>query len=153
MIHRLILHNAAIAARAKAIIDALPHDTVHEVIIRPHKSKRSLDQNALLWQWLTIIGSDLGYTKEEAHEEYKRRFLVPILIRDDAEYAAMWRTIEEVGQQPGMEKDSKCLAIQVTALTSTTRLNTKQMTEYLTDIDRHAAGLGIYLPHPEDRRV
>lgn len=150
MTHRLILHNAAIRARAQAIIAALPQEPVHEVVIRPHKGKRSLDQNALLWQWLTIIGSELGYTKEEAHEEYKRRFLVPILIRDDTEYAAMWGAVESV-KASGMEKEAAQLEGDIVRLTSTTRLNTRQFTEFLTDIDRHAAGLDIYLPRPEDQ--
>ena len=40
---------------------------------------------------------------------------------------------------------------QVSRLVSTTHFNTKQMSEYMDEINQHAAGLGICLPHPEDR--
>ena len=37
--------------------------------------KRSLAQNALWWVYMTIIGDEIGMTKEEVHEEVKKRLL------------------------------------------------------------------------------
>lgn len=39
-----------------------------EVVIRPYKSKRSIDQNSCSWAIYTAIGSDLGYTPQEIHD-------------------------------------------------------------------------------------
>jgi hypothetical protein len=39
-----------------------------EVIIRPHKSKRSLQQNACMWAMLAAAGDEIGYSPAELHE-------------------------------------------------------------------------------------
>jgi hypothetical protein len=52
----------AIAALAPAIAEGW------EVIIRPHKSKRSLQQNACMWAMLAAAGDELGYSPAELHE-------------------------------------------------------------------------------------
>jgi hypothetical protein len=62
--------------RALEIIKALPLDPKHEVAIREKVKNRSLDQSALYWKWLTVIGNDLGESKEDVHERYKDKFLV-----------------------------------------------------------------------------
>lgn len=52
----------AIAALAPAIAEGW------EVIIRPHKSKRSLQQNACMWAMLAAAGDEIGYSPAELHE-------------------------------------------------------------------------------------
>lgn len=72
MTHRLVLHNAAITARAQAIIAALPQEPVHEVVIREHKSKRSLEQNDKMWAMLTDISRQVDwYGQKLSPEEWK----------------------------------------------------------------------------------
>ena len=39
------------------------------------KKGRSANQNAYYWSLLTIVGEELGYTKEEVHEAFKNIFL------------------------------------------------------------------------------
>jgi hypothetical protein len=93
----------------------------------PYKSSRSLEQNKLLWKWLDIVrmhiadsGGEL-FTAEELHEFFKAKFLES-------------RVVEINGE-----------AIRCRA--TTTKLNTKQMTDYLTHIERHAAqSLHLILP-------
>lgn len=46
------------------------------VEIKKYKKPRSLNQNNLYWEWMTIIGNDLGYTPEEMHTTMKARLLV-----------------------------------------------------------------------------
>lgn len=149
MKHRITCITPEHRNRALAIIGTMPIDPAHEVIIREAKRDRSADQNALYWQWLTIIGSELGMTKDELHEQCKARHLVPIFTRDNEDYAAMVAAVQAVRSQ-GMVSEADALWSQVVRMTSTTDCNVRQMTEYLNEIKREAAGLGIRLPHPED---
>ena len=68
----LILRTAALKERAKAMIDALPLEPCHEVVIREHKSKRSLEQNAKLWAMLHDISRQVEwYGYRLTPEEWK----------------------------------------------------------------------------------
>lgn len=98
-----------------------------DVTIEPHKAKRSLPQNSLLWDWYTIIGNELGYTKDEVHDLLREMFLP-------------WEEIELKG-------------VKQKRLTSTSsdEFKTKHMSQYLDAIDRFAASeLGIILPRSSD---
>lgn len=49
----------------------LDRDEIHEVVIRPHKSSRSLEQNDYQWRLLRAAAEPLGYSPEELHEVAK----------------------------------------------------------------------------------
>jgi hypothetical protein len=102
-----------------------------------------------MWLWNTIIGAELGESKEDVHERNKRRFLVPIYERDDPEYAAMIEAVREVHRH-GMKAQAETMAKKITVLTSTTKATVDQLTEFLNEIERDAASLGIMLPRPDD---
>ena len=104
-------------------INALNIDTVWEVSIKPYKKNRSLDQNALMWKWYTIIGNDLGYTSDEVHEELMRKLLTPHCVNTPSGVVEVY---------------------------STKKLKVKEMTEYLEGIERTATEMGIALPRPDD---
>ena len=127
--------------RAAQVCGSIPLDSPHVVEIRPHKKSRSEHQNRYYWAIITIIAGDLGLTRDEMHDEYKERFLLPIFVRDDAGYAAMVNAV--------MAADSGLLR-QVVALTSTAQCNVKQFGEYLDEIKHNAFSLGIRLPALED---
>lgn len=149
MTQKIILHTPEHCTRAMLIIKELPLLPVMEVIIREHKKDRSADQNALYWKWLSIIGNELGESKEAVHERYKDAYLVQIYERDDPDYAEMINSLRTVWKQ-GMKTEAVQLRKRIVALTSTTTATVKQMSEYMTEIERHAATLAIQLPHPED---
>jgi len=146
MNHKIICRTPELIARAGAIVAALPVDPVHEVVIKEKGKSRTRDQDGLYFTWCGIIGAELGYSKDEAHEEMKRLFLVPILVRDDAEYAEMWRDVEQVWDDCRKDRLRRWVARE----TSITRLKVKQMAELMTEVNRFAIGMAIYLPHPED---
>ena len=149
MKHSLKIISEEVRRRAIEIIQNLPLDVIHEVKISEYKKDRSASQNALYWQWLTIIGNELGESKETMHERYKDGFLVQIFERDDPDYAEMIDTLRAVYGQ-GMKTQALALRKRIVALTSTTSANVKQMGEYMSEIEKQAASLGIRLPHPED---
>ena len=143
----IIIRDEQCKARAMAIIENLPFDPIMEVIIKPHKQDRSLMQNAFYWKILTIMGDDLGQTKDEIHHNMKHKFLVKIFMRDDDGYAEMVSALRAVkSESPGL---AASLGREIVNLTSTTQANVKQMREYLDDIQHFASSLGIKLPAPE----
>ena len=120
------------------------------VTTQKFKLDRSAEQNALMWKWLTVIGNELGNTKDEMHEIYKEKYLISIFVRDDPGYAAMAAAIKQLRYQSNT--DYQDIRKQVIKMTSTTKCNVKQMREYLTDIKQHASSeLNITLPLPELR--
>ena len=119
--------------RACVVIRGLKEKLTHEVVIRPHKETLSSRQRRFYWEWITNIAGEIGYTKEELHHEYKGRFLVPIFYRDP-DYAELVDCLGSGNSGPMM---------QIVKLTSITRANTKQMWEYMTDIEHNATDLGI----------
>lgn len=149
MNQKIIMASKEHKRKAELLVANLPLEPVHEVWIREHKKDRSVAQNSLLWKWLTIIGSELGHSKEDMHEQYKDKFLCQIYERDNPEYAEMIQTLRVIWKS-GMQCEAKELRKQIVALTSTTTATVKQFTEYLHSIEHHAASLGINLPHPED---
>ena len=145
----IIIDSVGDKKRLKVIVDALPLTPKYQVEIRPYKAQRSVKQNKLYWKWITIIGNELGYTKEEMHRLCVERFLVTIFIRDKESYAAMVESVKNL-RKHGLKHDADVIKTEIINLTSTTDCNTAQFAEYLTDIERDAAGLNIILPHPDD---
>lgn len=145
-----VIHSENEIKRLNAFMEAQPKEPLIEVIVREHKKDRSVSQNSLMWLWITIISDELGWAKEEVHEDLKRRLLVPIYERDDPGFAAMIQAVRKVHTE-GFKADAKAMSAQIVRMTSTTGATVKQFTEYLKEIERDMTGKGIPLPHPEDR--
>jgi hypothetical protein len=86
---------------------------------------RSLAQNNYYWSCITLIGEELGYTKEELHEIMLDMF-APIM------------TYRDLNNKPKQRK------------IRSSEMSTKEMSEYMNHIDRFAAEQNIILPQPEN---
>lgn len=139
----IICRTGELKARALFIIGALPVEPVFEVIIREYKKDISAEQRGLYFRWMGIMGNEIGLTKNDMHLQCKEDHLVPIFTRDDQDYAEMVAAVRATGRANMWKKIIK--------LTSITDANTAQMSEYMNEISREAAGLDIRLPHPDDR--
>lgn len=146
---KTVIRTEADRNRAVEIVSRLNLDKPQEIEVREWKKNRSVAQNSLLWKWLTVIAAELGESKDEVHERYKEKLLVPILRRDDPDFAAMIVSVNAV-HASGMKDEAMALKREIVRLTSTTQMNVHQFTEYLNDIELDARNLGIILPHPED---
>ena len=82
---------------------------------------RTLEQNNLYWKWLTIIGNDLGYFKNEMHEIFIDMY-APVL------------TFADLRNKPRQRK------------VRTSEMTRKQMSEYMNQIEIFASEQGIVLP-------
>lgn len=134
---------------AKAVfIEYERSDEVMEVVIQPENRKRSLATNRLYWMWVTQAANEWGDTKEGMHHNFKRRFLLKIYYRDDAQFAAMCDSIKAL-ETLDLQK-YRDISGEVINLTSTTKATDKQMSEYLDDIYRFCYAQGLFLLIPDD---
>ena len=107
-------------------INRLPETKQYVVEVKLKRNRRSVDQNSLYWCWLSCIMDETGEHKDDLHEYFKQHFL-------------------------GVDERFVFNKYQVVVTKSTTKLDTKQMTDYLERIQQFAsAELGIILPNPED---
>ncbi len=119
------------------------------VEVRPESKDRSKAQNRLYWKWVHEIHKKTGNDEDQLHFEFKKKFLIGILKRDDDEYAAMCLAISALKQSES--EQYKAIADGVIRETSTTRMNTSQFTNYLNLIEAFALKeFGMVLPVPDD---
>ena len=118
------------------------------VEIRPESRDRSKAQNRLYWKWLHEIHRKTGNDEDQLHYEFKKRFLIGILKRDDKDYADMCLAISALKQSES--EQYRAIADGVIRETSTTRMNTAQFTTYLQLIEAFALKeFGLVLPVPD----
>ncbi|WP_131667404.1 hypothetical protein [Psychrobacter pygoscelis] len=110
---------------------------------------RTVAQNALYWQWVTIVGNDSGLSKDEQHAQFKRNHLAKIYHRDNPEFGEMVAAMNAY-KQHATQAEYEQMAQGVARLMSTTKATTKQMSEYLDDIDKFYTAKGLSLPKPDD---
>ena len=119
------------------------------VEIRPESRDRSKAQNRLYWKWLHEIHRKTGNDEDQLHFEFKKKFLIGILNRDDKDYADMCLAISALKKSES--EQYRAIADGVIRETSTTRMDTKQFTEYLNLIEAFALKtFGMVLPVPDD---
>lgn len=97
-----------------------------QIRIEKLKSKRSIQQNRYWWLAMTILGNELGYSKEETHELMKFKFL------------KRERVIEKTGEI-------------LEYIESTTTLSKSDFADMVTDMVRWAASMGIIIPLPGEQ--
>lgn len=96
---------------------------VYTLTIKRASEKRTIAQNDLMWMWLACIENETGTAKEDVYNHYCKKFL---------------SKPDPMGE--GFINDTS------------SRLNTKQMTDFMKKIQADAASeFGITLPVPEDR--
>ena len=88
--------------------------------ISEYVDERTIDQNKFYWKLLEIIANEIGYEPEEMHEVYKYKFLQKTFTDSNGNL--------------------------IRGVSSTTKLNVKEFTEYIDKIRRHAETLNISMP-------
>ena len=107
---------------------------VYQITVEEWKATRSGAQNRLYWLWLRQIADHINENKQEGselfsdndmHEWFKEKFLPTKLIDFQGTVVKAFKT--------------------------TTKLTTKEFTDYLENIDRYCIQyIHLQLPHPED---
>ena len=98
---------------------------VYSIIIKRKQEQRTIAQNDLMWLWFSCIERETGTPKDDVYMYYCQKFLSRRVTLGE-------RT--EIGH------------------TTSSKLNTEQMTEFLNKIQADAATeMGISLPNPDDK--
>jgi len=58
---KFVIKNAGIKSACLDFVNRLPLEPFYEVIIQEHKTKRSVEQNALMWKLLTDVSNQVEW--------------------------------------------------------------------------------------------
>lgn len=118
----MIMHDPASKQDVLSYIENLPLDKAIEVTLSPYRNNRTNAQNRLMWAWLHELEDQTGNDAEALHVFFKARFL-------------------------GV-KDRVVFNMKLKTTQTTTKLNTKEFTEYLKKIELLASENGYKLSQP-----
>lgn len=119
------------------------------VRIDQKEDKLSAAQRRLYWLWMTEYGNHRGLDKEEASSFFKYKYLSVIYNRDNVgEYPVTFRTMKELKKTGASQYEA--LRQFVANMISITEATTKQMAEYLNDIEVWCLKDGVKLTCPDD---
>lgn len=94
-----------------------------KVEVKPWKSRRSLEQNKLLWEFFTEFGAHVGYEGKQEIEELKQMVTLKLHTKIVTD-----KSTGEVVRLPP----------------ETSKMDTKEFSELMDKCIRYAAGLGFY---------
>ena len=123
----IIIRDEVLRKRVIDLIRALNLDKPWRIILEPHRKRRSLSQNSLMWVWINeaaeYLSEHTGHDNDFIHQHLKEKFLSP-----------------EIAEING----------QIHQRFTTTKLTTQQMSEYMEKIYAYITSeFGILLPIPE----
>lgn len=136
----IVIRDERTRQRAASFVANLAVGKPLQVDIKPFKRNRSVAQNAVYWRTITIIGNELGYSKDEMHRMVKECLLLPILERDDPDVDRLASVLKAQGEE-------KSLA----TVLSTKHLTVAQFSELIQDVESFAGDMGIGLPSPDEQ--
>ena len=128
MKQEIIIRDEVLRKRVIELIGALSLNKPWIVTVEPHRKRRSLSQNSLLWCWLNEVAGHVsqhtGMDIDDIHEAFKLKFL-PAKIKE-----VLGETLD---------------------VRSTTKLTTLEMVAYMDRIYAWVTSeLGVLLPLPQD---
>lgn len=127
--NQLVLREAN-KAQFLSFIEGLDTETPMQFSWKPAKSQRSVEQNGLMWSWLSVMAGyfsteQRGFTRDDMHDLMRHKFL-----------GYVEKKVGNTEMPP--------------QLRSTTTLDVAEMHDYLTQIDAWAAACGCLLPRTAD---
>lgn len=110
------------------------------------KFGRTLSQNALLHMWFGEIAKWHGdRTLYDVKGQCHHRWALDVRLQDE-KFAWIW---ERTGAGLSYEKQCSLLAAEVLSVSS--GMTTKELSEYMNEIEQHYRPLGVPLTIPEER--
>lgn len=117
-----------------------------EKVLARFQFARTTNQNSLLHVWFDQIAKHDGdKTAKDVKGECHHKWALNIRLRDD-QFAWVWA---RTGALLPYEKQCSLLASETLGISS--RMTTKELKEYLDEIERHYRPRGVPLVNPEDR--
>lgn len=97
IIHDHKTHEIGINLLKSLDIDKMPGPM--ELVLKPHKKKRSLNQNDLFWVWCTEFGDHTGNFKDYMYKFFEEEFCPPVTV----EVKGMTKTVRCAKKLPKKE--------------------------------------------------
>ncbi|WP_336163556.1 hypothetical protein [Acinetobacter ursingii] len=139
VINYLNLNHAKAASEGKPLV----------VTITCKQESLSAAQRRLYWLWMTEYGKQRGLDKEEASAFFKYKYLSIIYNRDNVgEYPETFKVMRELKESGSSGYEP--LRQFVSNRMSITEATTKQMAEFLNDIEMWCLKDGVKLTCPDD---
>ena len=118
-------------------------DGSKEVVIRDYKSKRSIEQNALYWRWLEALAEQTGYSIDELHDRFKRKYMLQIYLAEPVnkrqeDWVGLYDMIREDGTEQMIQRALDTI--------STTWASTEQFCKYMDRIEQFCITKELHLP-------
>lgn len=147
MAEPIIIHDIRQRVYAKHLIDAAPKGAV--VTIKESGETRTAAQNRLIHRWFSDIERhhSIGQTAAEIKAQCNLTYGLPILTRDDPEWASAFAYIFK-----SLNHEAKLKAIRVLDVPFTRRMGVRQLSEYMDQMQRDYAEMGVRLTDPELRK-
>jgi hypothetical protein len=145
-----LIKTASDQARAKFAIDSLVlTEGPYAFDLRVEKHEKLAEMQALyrIRNRELSRGLDESYTPEEIHKHFLQTKVFSIMERDNLDFKQRLDSYRELWQK-GMKHEAEKLAEIAKRTVSTTWLNQTQWQELLTEQERFAAEMGIYLQEP-----
>ncbi len=121
------------------------------LVVRIDQKQETLSsaQRRLYWLWMTEYGKQRGLDKEESAAFFKYKYLSIIFNRDNVgEYPETFKVMRDLKKSGASEYEP--LRQFVSNRMSITEATTKQMAEFLTDIEMWCLKDGVRLTCPDD---
>ena len=121
------------------------------LVVRIDQKQETLSsaQRRLYWLWMTEYGKQRGLDKEESAAFFKYKYLSIIFSRDNVgEYPETFKVMRDLKKSGVSEYEP--LRQFVSNRMSITEATTKQMAEFLTDIEMWCLKDGVKLTCPDD---
>ena len=134
-------------AAVEAIVELDLSKGAKEVLVRDSKISLSTSQRNLYWMWVDIVSVTHGESKAEVYFRHKKDHLVKIFRRDDPDFEAMYdplNTLYKVDRDKAMQ-----LVNKIVDLMSISEASTKQMAEFMAQVQMSEALNGCSLPDPD----
>lgn len=124
--------------------------TIKNLVVNKQEKTRSA-QKRLRWLWTTDIAKNMSLSKDECNEYLKKRFLLPIYIRDNDDWAETYHSIRDCHVQ-GLKTQADNMYRFITAPERLVlRIATvSQAAEYLREVELFAHDQGWTLRTDND---
>jgi len=153
---QIIVKDDASHSKALDAVNAIDIDAAKPVVVdvKPYTTKRKASQNALYWSWMTDCEKTrnnefAGTTSEDWHLFFKELFLIGNYCAWFDDVAELMAAIDCVIDE-GMKAQADAMNKFVVDNISTTRMNVKQFSEYLNDIQKWCGMNGVVLRTDSD---
>jgi hypothetical protein len=149
------LETDEIRANCLREISMLPIKSNKMVVIKDKKQTRSEAQLRLKWMWCGFLAKERagneGRDREDWNRFFKGKFMRALLLEQDEEFHDFFTNADRLLESAADEENRNWAKKTIIDAMKTEWLNTKNMSEFMTSIDRHCQHrYSVQLPIPDD---